>query len=276
MIEVITLVLLSVIAGFVGALLGLGGGVIVIPVLVALGVPIKYAIAAAMVVIIATSSGSSAAYLRDRLINIRAAFFLEIFTVWGAILGASITAIIAPAFLYFFFALFLMASFIGFGRHFGSEFQTNFREDKVAAKLGLSGSYYDQSLGEEVKYKVIHPIWGGLGMFTAGIAAGMLGIGAGAFKVSVHELIMKMPNKVSTSTSNFIIGMTALAGSTVYFASGLLYVDLVAPMAVGATFGSVVGGRVRDRFSPRILRISFLVIVALLTFEMFHKGISAT
>jgi uncharacterized membrane protein YfcA len=110
-------------------------------------------------------------------------------------------------------------------------------------------------------------------MWVAGLAAGMLGIGAGAFKVSVHELILKMPSKVSSTTSNFIIGITALAGASVYFASGLLFVGLAAPMAIGTTIGALIGGRILNRFSNRFVRYLFLVIVVFLVIQMLYRGI---
>jgi uncharacterized membrane protein YfcA len=139
----------------------------------------------------------------------------------------------------------------------------------------LTGSYYDQAAKKTVSYKITNAPLGGLGMTVAGLAAGMLGIGAGAFKVSIHELILKMPSKVSSTTSNFIIGITALAGASVYFASGLLFVGLAAPMAVGTTIGAVAGGRVLNRFSNRIIRYLFLAIVLVLIAQMLYKGITA-
>lgn len=268
-------VLISLVAGLIGSLLGLGGGLIMTPVLVAIGVPVKYAIAASMVTIIATSSGSAASYVRNRLANIKAAFFLEIFTICGAIAGATITSYIAPVFLYFFFSLFLITSFIGLRRHVKEELPENVQQDRLSRWLGLEGSYYDEALRKEVAYKLTKPLQAGAGMFVAGLAAGMLGIGAGAFKTSIHELILRMPSKVSTTTSNFIIGMTALAGASVYFASGLLYLSLAAPMAVGTTVGAIIGARIINKISNRRLRIFFLIVVALLIIQMLYKGVTS-
>jgi len=246
-----------------------------IPILVAFGVPIEYAIAASMVTIIATSSGSAASYVKERITNIRAAMYLEMFTVTGAITGATITSFIEPRLLYFFFAAFLLTSFYGLRRHVKEEIPKNVTQDRLAKWLNLQGSYYDEALGEEVNYKLTKPALGGVGMFIAGIAAGMLGIGAGAFKVSVHELVLRMPSKVSSTTSNFIIGMTALAGASVYFASGLLYLNLAAPMAIGTTVGALVGSRVLNRFTNVNLRMLFLVTVIFLIAQMLYKGVVA-
>jgi uncharacterized membrane protein YfcA len=118
-----------------------------------------------------------------------------------------------------------------------------------------------------------NPLVAGAGMLVAGLAAGMLGIGAGAFKVSIHELVLRMPSKVSTATSNFIIGMTALAGVSIYFTSGLLYIDLAAPMAIGTMTGSIVGSRILNRFSNKNIRLFFLVVVGALIVQMLYKGI---
>jgi len=262
-------------AGLLGSLTGLGGGSLVVALLAAFGVPIRYAIAASMVTIIATSSGSAATYVRERIANVHAAFYLEMFTITGAIVGATITTLIAPRLLYFIFAGFLATSFFGMRRHMKEELPENVPHSKLADWLRLRGSYYDQALGHQVDYRMTRPIWGGAGMFIAGLAAGMLGIGAGAFKVSVHELVLRMPSKVSSTTSNFIIGMTALAGASVYFASGLLYVNLAAPMAVGTTVGAMAGGRILNRFRNKHIRFLFMLILVYLIAQMIYSGIRA-
>lgn len=255
--------------------MGLGGAAITTPVLVYFGVPIKYAIAASMVAIIATSSGSASSYVKQRLSNVRAAFFLEIFTAVGAIVGALITSLIAPAFLYFFFAGFLLTSFIALSSRFRRKQQPKMEQDRAAKWLRLEGSYYDKPKGEEVQYKLSRPLLAAPGMFVAGLAAGMLGIGAGVFKVSIHELVLGMPPKVSTATSNFIIGMTALAGASVYFSSGLLYLDLAAPLAVGTTVGAMLGARILPRMRNETVRLLFFVVLIVIIIEMLYKGVLA-
>jgi len=271
----LTVLVISIIAGLLGALTGLGGGSIMIPVLVGFGVPVKYAIAASMVTIIATSSGSAASYVRERITHVKAAFYLEMFTIVGAIIGATITSYIAPRFLYFFFAAFLLTSFYGLSGHLRQEFPKRVKQDRFSKWLELGGSYYDQAAGRKVNYKMKNALLGGPGMMVAGLAAGMLGIGAGAFKVSIHELILKMPAKVSSTTSNFIIGITALAGASVYFASGLFFVTLAAPMAVGATVGALSGGRILNRLPNRTIRYLFLIIVTALIVQMLYEGLTS-
>ncbi len=253
---------------------GLGGGSILIPIMAITGIPLKEAIAAGMVSIIATSSGSAATFVRERISNIKIAFYLEMFTIMGAIIGATITTLISPVYLYFLFAAFLMTSFLRI-RQVGSEFIQAPNQDKISGWLGLSGSYFDSVRNQIVSYRAANSLLGGLGMFFAGLAAGMLGIGAGAFKVTVQDNILKMPPKVSSATSNLIIGMTALAATSVYLFSGLLDLTLIAPIAVGTTIGSIIGGRVLNKLSDTSLRILFFVVVTVLIIQMLYKGAMA-
>ncbi|MDO8567713.1 MAG: sulfite exporter TauE/SafE family protein [Dehalococcoidales bacterium] len=274
MLNMVSLLCISTGVGFLGSLIGLGGAAILTPILVFMGIPIKEAIACGMVTIIATSSGSASSYVRERITNVKIAMYLEMFTITGAIAGATVTAIIAPVYLYFFFAAFLLTSFARV-RTIGHEFVPSMSHDSLSRWLGLSGSYFDRATGKVVEYKVDHALLGGLGMTVAGFAAGMLGIGAGAFKVTVQENILKMPPKVSSTTSNFIIGMTALAGASVYLFSGLLNLTLVVPMAIGTSIGAIIGGRLLNRLSNRSLRILFYIVVAFLIVQMLYKGVTS-
>jgi uncharacterized membrane protein YfcA len=261
--------------GFLGALTGLGGASILVPLLVLMGIPVKEAIASCMATIIATSSGSASSYVRKGITNVKVAFYLELFTTVGAIVGATITTVIAPVYLYFFFAGFLITSFLKLKENAGKDFAVSKYQDKLSRWLDLHGSYFDEATGNLIEYKVRNALLGGLGMLIAGLAAGMLGIGAGAFKVTVQESILKLPPKVSSTTSNFIIGMTALAGTSVYFLSGLLNLTLMAPMAVGTTLGAVVGGRILNKLDIRTLRILFYAIVVFLIAQMLYKGVTS-
>lgn len=275
MIDILTILLLAFPIGVIGALTGLGGGSILIPVLVAFGVPVRYAIAASMVSIIATSSGSGASSLREGITNVKAGMYLGMYTVIGAIVGATLSNFLDIRFLYFAFAAFLLTSFLGLRQHLREEVPSQKPQGRLAAWLEHEGKYHDKSLKRDVEYKLNRPLLAGAGMFVAGIAAGLLGIGAGAFKVSIQENILKMPAKVSSTTSNFIIGMTALAGASVYFSSGLLFVSLAAPMAVGSAAGAALGGRVINRLPNRGLKLMFLVVVAYLIIQMLYKGVTA-
>ncbi len=275
MLNIVSLSLISIVVGFLGSLIGLGGAAILIPILVFFGVPVKEAIASSMVAIIATSSGSASSYVKEHITNVKVAMYLEMFTITGAIVGATITTIIQPTYLYFFFAAFLLTSFFKFKESMTSEFIPAPSQDRFSKWLGLRGSYFDACTKKTIEYKVTNAGLGGAGMFIAGIAAGMLGIGAGGFKVMVQEYVLRMPSKVSTTTSNFIIGMTALAGVSVYLFSGLLNLTLMAPMAIGTTIGAIIGGRVLNRLNNRALRILFFVIIAYLIIQMLYKGVTS-
>lgn len=265
---------ISVLIGFLGSLTGLGGASILIPLLVLAGVPVKEAIASSMIAIIATSSGSASAYVKQRIANVKLAMFLEMFTITGAIIGAFITTRVNSIYLYFFFAAFLLTSFLRFKPKV-TRFHEQSRQDRLSRWLELHGSYYDESSQQTVHYEANNALLGGMGMLVAGFAAGMLGIGAGAFKVTVQENILRIPPKVSSATSNFIIGMTALAGVSVYLFSGFLNLTLMAPMAVGTTIGALVGGQVMNRINDRWLRALFIIIVIALIAQMLYKGITA-
>jgi len=275
MLSMVSLLFLSIPVGFLGALTGLGGASILIPILVFLGIPVKEAIACGMASIIATSSGSASLYVREKIANVRVAMFLEMFTTVGAIAGATITTFISPTLLYFFFAAFLATSFLKSKRTVSESTASPEWPDRLSRWLNLRGSYFDEAYQRTIEYKVSHPLLGGAGMLLAGLAAGMLGIGAGAFKVTVQENILKLPPKVSSTTSNFIIGMTALAGTSVYLYSGLLNLTLMGPMAVGTTLGAVLGGRVLNKLRNRTLRILFFTIVFFLIVQMVYKGVNS-
>ena len=275
MVNLLFLLLISVPVGFIGALTGIGGASILVPILIIYGIPVKEAIATGMITIIATSSGATMFYLHKEITNIKIAMFLEIFTILGAILGATITTVIAPVYLYFLFAFFLLTTFLKFDVSKGAKGTTSPPHDRLSRLLGLEGSYYDESSGSVVDYTVNHTLLGGLGMFFAGTAAGMLGIGAGAFKVSIQEKILRLPTKVASTTSNFIIGVTALAGTSVYLFSGLINTTVTAPLMVGTTIGAIAGGRVLNKVPDRTLKILFFFIVILLISQMLCKGFAS-
>jgi len=273
MLNMAILLFISIPVGFLGALTGLGGASILIPILASFGIPLKVAIASSMVSVIATSSGSASSYVKKGISNIKVAMYLEMFTIIGAILGATITTIIPPVYLYFFFAGFLLTSFLKFRDSYEYIYLYE-NQDKISNWLELKGSYFDEAKNKVIEYEVKNAILGGIGMFIAGLAAGMLGIGAGAFKVTVQENILRLPPKVSSTTSNFIIGMTALAGTSVYLFSGLLNLSLMAPMAIGTTIGAFIGGKILNRLKDDSLRILFFIIVIFLIGQMLYKGLT--
>jgi len=263
---------ISIVAGFVGAMAGMGGGVVIIPVLTLLGVDIKHAIAISILSVIATSSGSASAYIRDHITNLKVGMFLEMFTIAGALTGARITLAVSPRPLYIIFGLVLLGSWLAllFGSHMLA--QTG-PQDRFTKWLELEGSYPDQVLGETVHYKARRAYFGAPLMYVAGIIAGLLGIGAGAVKVLIHDLVMGLPPKVSTTTSNMIIGVTALAGASVYLVAGLIDPGLAAPVILGIAIGAFLGTRLLVRMSNQAVRRFFLFILLILAVEMMIRGL---
>jgi uncharacterized membrane protein YfcA len=267
------LFLVSVVAGFVGAMSGMGGGVILIPVLTFFGMDIKHAIAVSIVSVIATSSGSASAYVRDRITNLKVGMFLEMFTIIGALAGAAITLIAGRRILFILFGIVLLSSWIALFRQRNEEWRPAVHQDGFSRWLELEGSYYDRSVRQVIVYHGARAYLGGPLMFGAGLIAGLLGIGAGALKVLIHDLVMGLPPKVSTTTSNLIIGVTALAGTSVYLAAGMIHPGLAAPIILGVVFGAFMGTRLLVRLTNQTVRHVFLGVLLVLGFEMIVRGL---
>lgn len=267
------LLTIALLAGFVGAMSGMGGGIILIPALTLLGVDIKHAIAVSILSVIATSSGSASAYTRDHITNLKVGMFLEMFTIVGALAGASITLVSSPRPLYIAFGLVLLGSWIALLLAGHKTWQVVGTQDAMTHWLELEGSYPDFALGQEIHYKARRAYFGAPAMFGAGIIAGLLGIGAGAVKVLIHDLIMGLPPKVSTTTSNLIIGVTALAGTSVYLVAGLINPGLAAPVILGVVLGAFLGTRLLVRLTNQAVRRFFLVVLLVLAVEMIVRGV---
>ncbi len=265
----------AVAAGFVGAMSGMGGGVVLIPLLTFVGVDIKRAIAISAVSVIATSSGAASAYVRDRLTNLRIGMFLEAFTILGALTGAAITLRVARPTLFLAFGAVLLASWAALWVRRNETWEPTARPDALSRRLRLDGRYFDPALGRTLAYRATRVPLGAPLMFGAGVVAGLLGIGAGALKVLIHDLVMGLPPKVSTTTSNLIIGVTALAGASVYLRAGLVDANLAAPVIVGVTAGAFVGTRVLVRLPNEAVRRFFLLVLGTLGIEMILRGLRA-
>jgi uncharacterized membrane protein YfcA len=263
----------SALAGFVGAMSGMGGGVILIPALTLMGMDIKHAIAVSIVSVIATSSGSASAYVRDRITNLKVGMFLEMFTILGAMTGAVITLASGRRWLYVAFALVLLGSWAALVVQQRHRSRSLPKPDRLSRWLRLEGHYYDEASQQTIIYQAVRSYLGGPAMFGAGLIAGLLGIGAGAVKVMIYDLIMGLPPKVSTTTSNLIIGVTALAGTSIYLAAGLVDPGLIAPVVLGILLGAFVGTKVLVRATNRAVRWFFLVVLLLLGIEMLIRGI---
>jgi len=270
---VITVGVISIAAGFLGSLLGLGGGMIVVPALtLLLHVDIRLAIGASIVSVIATSSGAAAAYVRDRLANIRVAMFLELGTTLGAITGAFLAGVIHPRYLYILFGVILGYSAIAMlrGRKRGEEAVVPGTWTRV---LRLKSSYFDDAAGEEIEYQPVRARVGLALMYIAGTVSGLLGIGSGALKVPAMDLAMELPIKVSTATSNFMIGVTAAASAGVYFSRGQIDPFIAAPVAVGVLAGAFAGSHTLSRIGSRSVRMVFVIVLVLIALEMLVRGI---
>ncbi len=263
----------SAVAGFVGAMSGMGGGVVLVPALTMMGLDIRRAIAISIVSVIATSSGAASAYVRDRITNLKVGMFLETFTMLGALLGASITVVSAQRVLFLAFGAVLLASWTTLWVRRREEWRAPASQDRLSRWLELEGTYVDRRLGREVRYRATRVWLGGPLMFVAGLVAGLLGIGAGALKVLIHDLVMGLPPKVSTTTSNLIIGVTALAGASVYLRAGLIDPGLAAPVILGIAIGAFAGTRVLVMLPNRTVRHFFLGVLGVLGVEMLVRGL---
>jgi uncharacterized protein len=263
---------LSALAGFLGALTGLGGGVVVVPALtLILGVDMKYAIGASLVSVIATSSGAAAAYVREGFSNIRIGMFLEIATTLGAIAGAFLAGRVSTHALAIVFGLVLIHaaySSLTAQAHAGAQPGS----DKPATLLRLGGSYPMDGHREE--YGVRHVPAGFSLMFGAGALSGLLGIGSGAVKVLAMDRAMHIPFKVSTTTSNFMIGVTAAASAGVYLSRGYIDPRVAMPVMLGVLLGALLGTRVLIRARVKTLRLVFGLVILALALEMIVNGIT--
>jgi uncharacterized protein len=260
-------------AGFLGALTGLGGGVVIVPLLVlAFGVDLHYAIGASLVSVIATSSGAAASYVREGYSNVRIAMVLEVATTVGALVGAWLVAskAVPKERIAVLFGVVLLVSAYLSSRHHADGGGSD-TSDPLARRLRLDGAY-PTSEGPR-RYHVSHvPAGFGL-MFVAGVLSGLLGIGSGALKVLAMDQVMRIPFKVSTTTSNFMIGVTAAASAGVYLSLGYIDPGLAMPVMLGVLLGSVVGARVLVVVRTPLLRRVFSLVILALAVQMIYKGL---
>jgi uncharacterized membrane protein YfcA len=261
----------SLAAGFLGALTGLGGGFIIVPFLTLFfGVDIRYAIGASLVSVIATSSGAAAAYLREGYTNIRVAMFLEIATTLGAVCGALVAHRIPTAAIAVIFGFVLLHSAFLASRRRKPLSEAD-HPDRFAALLRLNSAYPKDGINKS--YGVRKVPLGFFLMWLAGILSGLLGIGSGALKVLAMDQVMRMPFKVSTTTSNFMIGVTAAAGAGIYLNRGFIDPILAMPVMLGVLLGAFAGSRTLASAPPRLLRIVFAVVITILALEMIYQGV---
>jgi uncharacterized membrane protein YfcA len=270
LIEFASAVLLtSFFAGLLGALTGLGGGVVIVPALVLLfHVDLRYAIGASLISVIATSSGAAVAYVREGFSNVRIGMFLEVATTLGAVGGAYLAARVSTPVIGIIFGVTLLYSAWSSFREPHSE--TTHPPNALAEKLRLSGDYPTKN-GRQTYVAENVPAGFGI-MFIAGLLSGLLGIGSGAVKVLAMDHAMKLPFKVSTTTSNFMIGVTAAASAGIYLGRGYIAPGLAAPVMLGVLAGSLLGARLLVRIRVPVLRVVFAVVIVALGAEMIYSG----
>ncbi len=262
---------ISIAAGLLGSLTGLGGAIVVTPALsLLLGVDLRYAIGASLVSVIATSSGAAAAYVRDGLSNIRVGIFLEVATTAGAITGALVAGKLSTGSLAVIFGVVLAHSAWTIGRT-REEAPRPKQDGRVARWLRLDGTY--RAPEGEVDYVVTREA-GGFGlMYIAGVLSGLLGIGSGALKVIAMDRVMGLPFKVSTATSSFMIGVTAVASAAIYLKRGYIRPEIALPVMLGVLAGSMVGARLLPRLPVKTLRRIFAIVVAVIGTQMIVEGL---
>ena len=260
-------------AGFVGALAGLGGGVFIVPILtLVFRVPFATAIGASIVSVIATSSGAAAAYVRDRMTNLRGGMFLEIATTLGAICGALLSSALNERVLIIVFGVVLLISAVPLVLRLGEELPQGVQDHKWAIWLHLPATYPDRRTHQDVPYHVAHVRSGFTMMYVAGLISGLLGIGSGTFKVLAMDTAMRLPMKVSTTTSNFMIGVTAAASAGIFFPRGDIDPLIAAPEAHGVLAGSNLGAKALGGMSNVRLKKVFVPVIVLVALNMLARG----
>ncbi len=268
-----TLFFIAVAAGLTGSLSGMGGGVVLIPVLTFFGLDIKQAIAASNLSSIAVSTAAAPSYIRRHVPNLRVETFLEVFAVIGALVGALITLISERRILFLLcgitFLVFSMTLWLGRKK----ERQPVAQQEALSRYLGIEGSYYDPAEGKTITYRGRRIGFAALLICGAGVTSGLLGIGGSALTVLVLDAVVGLPPKVSLTTSNLILGIMALAGSNVYLEGGLLNPHLVVPVILGVPLGALIGSKWLVHIPDKVARSFFLVVLIVLGIEMIVHGV---
>ncbi len=258
-------------AGFLGALTGLGGGVVIVPLLTSVfGVDIRYAVGASLISVIATSCGAASAYIKEGYTNLRIGMFLEVATTIGAIVGAFLATFVSAKALTIVLAIVLLYSAY-LSQQPKPEHSDELAPDPLVTQLRLNGTY--PTPDGLMSYNV-HSVPLGFGLMgVAGVLSGLLGIGSGAFKVLAMDQVMRLPFKVSTTTSNFTIGVTAAASAGVYLARGYIDPGLSMPVMLGVLPGALLGARVLVGANTQILRIVFSFVLVVMAFKMVYNSL---
>ncbi|MCL5033930.1 MAG: sulfite exporter TauE/SafE family protein [Bacteroidetes bacterium] len=275
------LFLVAIFAGFFGALVGIGGGIIIVPALTLLfHLPIHTAIAASIVSVIATSIAGALSYVDQQITNVRLGMFLEISTTAGALIGAFIGVLMHGWTLSLIFgALIFYMAIVSFrtreteDRLIESGGYSAIGGDKISRTMMLEGSYHDEAVDKEIEYHATKTIEGSLVSSLAGVGSGLLGIGGGVIKVAAMNSMMHIPMKAAVGTSKFMIGVTAATSAVVYFLAGGIDVYIVAPVALGTMLGATMGSVVMNKLHSRVIKTVFFLIMIYLGYEMIANGL---
>ncbi len=269
------------VAGLFGALLGVGGGVFIVPAMVLwFHLPMRIAIAASIVSVIATSNAGGSSYVDQRITNLRLGMFLEIFTTLGALCGSALALYLNEWTIQLIFAV--MLAYMAYGafstrnlddRRISSGQFSQAKPDRFSARLELRGDYYDEAVKREVEYVVTGVPVGASIAYLAGLASGLLGVGGGVLKVSAMNRYMNVPMKAAIGTSKLMIGVTAAVSSILFFLAGLIHFSIVGPVAVGTTAGATAGTMIMNRLHSAWLKWLFAALMVYLAYEMMAKGL---
>lgn len=263
---------LAVVAGGVGAVSGMGGGVVLVPALTFFGVDIKMAIAIGNISAIAVSTSAASGYVRRHMPSFNTISFLEVFAVIGALVGAALAVLSNRQLLFFLWGGTLLISWVVLWRQQSNESRPATQPDNLSKSLQLEGSYYDYAEGRTIAYRGTRAHLAGPLMTVAGLTTGLLGMGGSAFVVLINEGIVGLPTKVSLTTSNLIIGVMALAGTNVYLEAGLINPQLAAPVILGVPLGALIGSKLLVHLKNRVARLIFLSILIVLGIQMIARG----
>jgi uncharacterized protein len=271
------------VAGLLGALLGVGGGIFLVPAMVLVfHLPMKIAVAASVVSVIATSNAGGSSYVDQRITNLRLGMFLEIFTTIGALSGSVLALYLHDwAMQLIFSAMLAYMAYAAFStrnlddERIASGAFARARPDRLARWLKLRGEYYDEAAGREVQYVVNGVPTGASIGYVAGLASGLLGVGGGVLKVSAMNRYMNVPMKAAVGTSKLMIGVTAAVSSILFFIAGLIHFMVVGPVAVGTTAGATAGTFIMNRLHTAWLKWLLAILMVYLAYEMLAKGLDA-
>jgi len=274
----IVLFFIAIFAGFIGALVGIGGGIIIVPALTLFyDLPIHSAVAISLVSVVATSIGGSKNYVEQKITNIKLSMFLETFTVIGAIIGAFVGLVLKASALNFIFGVLILyvgiSNFIRRKIDHRLENFENVEMTKLEKYLEMNSEYYDEAEKKIVKYAPKKPLLGGFVSALAGFASGLLGIGGGVFKVAAMTSFMRMPMKAAIACSKFMIGITASASALVYFISGKTNAYLAAPIVLGVLAGATLGSYSMNKIKTYYIKLSFSFLSFYLAYRMLEKSI---